>query len=364
MEQAEVQIRTASVRSRSRNLAPSPFATAWTAAVINYNGGKLLCDTVASIKQMEDQPLEVLVVDDGSTDDSLEILRRYHPDVRIVTLQHCGRPNAVRNAALQASRHRYVLLSDNDIRFAPDALRQLMRVLRQLSDAALCTPLIVSQEDQSEVLARSRPLHYVCWATAVEPRFVDQAMAAGLQKGVGCGIQLVDMERIAAVGTFDEELAFGWSDAELHLRLTIAGWSCYVVPTAHIYHQRARTSARAYGQFHNRWYIMLESYQLRTLALIAPPLLFFELLLLAYALRSGVGREYLRAYRDIFRELGEIRRKRREIQRSRKVPDREILCAADLELPRYLQSNGLLVRSVRFLSSAFRGYWKIVRPLL
>lgn len=259
---------------------------AWTAAVINYNGGSLLCDTVASIKKMAQQPIEVIVVDDGSTDDSLETLRRRHPDVRIISQRHCGRPNAVRNVALRASRTRYVLLSDNDIRFAPDACQQLLRVLRQLPDAAVCTPLIVSEQDPGEILARSRPLHFLCWATTVEPRTVQDTDPDGLLEGIGGGIQLVDKERLGAVGCFDEDLAFGWSDGDLHLRLMIAGWSCYVVPAARIYHRRERKSPRSYGHFHNRCYIMLETYERRTLLLIAPALVIFEFLLVVYAIRS------------------------------------------------------------------------------
>lgn len=337
---------------------------AWTAAVINFNGGRLLCDTVTSIKQLAHRPDEIVIVDDGSTDDSLDLLRRRHPDVRIVLMPHLGRPNAVRTVALQAASHRYVLLSDNDIRFAPGAIQPLMDALRRLPDAAVCTPLVVSDEDPTEIMARSRPLHFLCWATAIEPRHVREAVAEGPRRGIGGGIQLVDKERIRPAGTFDGDLAFGWSDGEFHLRLQIAGRPCYSVPSALVFHRRVRSSPRVYGQLHNRWHIMLKTYELRTLLLIAPALAVFELMLLVFAVKAGTGRDYFRAHRDILHELGDIRRKRRAIQSTRRVRDRDILVAAELDLPRYMEDKSLLMAALHLISSGFRAYWKIVRPLV
>ena len=120
-----------------RDLAP------WSAAIINFNGGVLVGETIASIKAMDHPPEEILLVDDGSTDDSLATVRIRFPDVRILPMpRHTGRPAAVRNAALRNARHRYVLLCDNDVQLAPDAVLHLMATMRSFPDVAVCSGVV------------------------------------------------------------------------------------------------------------------------------------------------------------------------------------------------------------------------------
>ena len=338
----------------------------WSAAVINYNGGQLAVETIASIAQLDDPPDEILLVDDGSSDDSVARVRQAHPDVRVIALeQRTGRPTMVRNHALRAARHRYVLLSDNDVTFACDAVEQLKAAMLARPDAAVCTPLVVCDDDRDTVYGQAHRLHFLCWGTLLKSRSVADARAAGPHRAIGCGIQLVDKDRAGACGFFDETLVFGWGDdGELHHRLHLAGWGCYTVPDALIYHRRLRTTPRIYGQIHNRAVVMLRDYRLRTLILIAPALLMFDTVLFASALSLGAGGEYLRALRDVGRKLGPIRASRRRVQSSRRIADREALCADDLDLPRRFAGRRALGTAARLLDLGFRSYWRMIARLL
>jgi GT2 family glycosyltransferase len=335
----------------------------WSAAVINYNGGGLVADTIASIEELENPPDEILLIDDGSSDDSIARVERSHPNVRIVQMErHTARPTMVRNRALREARHRHVLLTDNDVSFAPDAVQQLMAVMLERPDAALCTPLVVCDDDRDTVYGQAHRLHFLCWGTFLRARTVAAARAIGPHRAVGCGIQLIDKVRAEAAGFFDENLVFGWGDdGALHHRLHLAGWACYTVPDALVFHRRLRTTPRIYGQIHNRWVVLLTDFQLRTLLLTAPALLLFELMLVASALSLRAGGEYLRALRDVARKLGPIRATRSRVQSSRRISDRDVLCADDLDLPR---RSSPLDRFVRLSNVGFRAYWRIVGPLL
>jgi GT2 family glycosyltransferase len=338
----------------------------WTAAVINYNGGELVADTIASIKQVHDPPDEILLVDDGSTDDSIPSVRQSHPDVRIIAMgRHTGRPAMVRNRALRAAGHRYVLLSDNDVTFAPDAVEQLKSVMLEQPGVAVCTPLVVCNDDRDTVYSQAHRLHYLCWGASPRARTVAAARAIGPHRAIGCGIQLIDKVRAEVSGFFDENLVFGWGDdGALHHRLHLAGWACYTVPQALVYHRRIRTTPRVYGQIHNRWVVLLTDFRLRTLLLTAPALLLFELMLLALVLSLRAGNEYLSALRDVARKLGPIRANRRRVQSSRRISDRDALCADDLLLPRQSAQPRVLGVVVHLLDVAFRTYWRMLRPLL
>ena len=338
----------------------------WSAAIINFNGGVLVGETIASIKAMDHPPEEILLVDDGSTDDSLATVRIRFPDVRILPMpRHTGRPAAVRNAALRNARHRYVLLCDNDVQLAPDAVLHLMATMRSFPDVAVCSGVVVADAKTGLVETRARALHFLCWSIALRERSLAEARAVGPQLGMGCGIQLLDREMAAAAGWFDENLAHGWmDDGDLHYRLILFGHPCLSVPAAVVVHGRGRKVSRTYGQIHNRWYIMLSHYQIRTLVAIAPAMILFELLLVCQMALTGEIRSYARALRDVASKLPQIREQRRKVQHGRAVADKDVLCALDLDLPRHLRDRKGLVLLMRSVSLLFRWYWSVVRRAL
>lgn len=344
----------------------STAAGDWSAAITNFNGEAFLCRTIASIKQLENPPSEILLVDDGSTDASLERAHSEHPDVRIVRLgRNTGVLNIVRNRGLQEARHRYVLISDNDVTFAPDAVRHLMTAIKQREDAAACTPLIVAADGGPTLLAQGHQLHFLCWSTVPPASTVEDARQLGEHKAIGGGIQLIDKLRAASVGFFDEDLVLGWGDdGEFHFRLQLAGLACYSVPSAIVFHRRVREQSRFYGQLHNRWLVLTKHYQLRTLLVIAPALLVYELLLAGMLTTMGIGHEYVRALRNVAGALPRLVRQRRQLQTLRRVPDRDVLSAGRLAAPRALWQRKTIRLGLKALSAGFRFYWALVHPLL
>lgn len=65
----------------------------WSAAIVNFNGHNLVCETIASLNATRHPPNEILMVDDGATDDRLAIVRMRHPDVQILPMpDHTGYP--------------------------------------------------------------------------------------------------------------------------------------------------------------------------------------------------------------------------------------------------------------------------------
>lgn len=100
-----------------------------SAVIPSWNRRDDLLACIASLKQQEGVQLEIIVVDDASSDDTLAGVRLQHPDVRIIegTFQ-CGHPHR-RNQGIRAARGEYILHLDNDIEF-PDA-RTVFRMLER-----------------------------------------------------------------------------------------------------------------------------------------------------------------------------------------------------------------------------------------
>ena len=117
-------------------------------------------------------------------------------------------------------------------------------------------------------------------------------------------------------------------------------------------------------QVRNRWYFMLKLYNWRTLILIAPMLLLFEILQALFLLKKGALKEYVRGNVAVVRSLPMILAKRRAFQPLKKMRDRDWLRAGQMYVPPQLnQPGGLMER----LQAAFFGvcgvYWRLVRPV-
>ena len=87
-----------------------------------YNSGKYLREAIDSVFTQEHRPLEVVVVDDGSSDDGPEIASSYAPHVRVISIPHRGHPGA-RNAGVAASTGDFLAFLDADDLWTPHKLK-------------------------------------------------------------------------------------------------------------------------------------------------------------------------------------------------------------------------------------------------
>ena len=87
-----------------------------------YNAGRYLREAIDSVLRQSWQDWELIIVDDGSTDDTREIIGEYASRdhrIRLYPMEHCGRGGA-RNACLERSRGRYIAICDSDDVFHPE----------------------------------------------------------------------------------------------------------------------------------------------------------------------------------------------------------------------------------------------------
>jgi glycosyltransferase involved in cell wall biosynthesis len=88
----------------------------------NYNGAAFLAEAVESVLAQTHRPLQIIVVDDGSSDASTDILARYADDLDILRLPHSGKPGLVRNRGLAAARGDLIAFIDSDDVWLPEKL--------------------------------------------------------------------------------------------------------------------------------------------------------------------------------------------------------------------------------------------------
>ena len=351
-----------------------------TVGIINFNGKHHLRECLESVRQA-DGPIErVIVVDDCSTDGSPEFVRREFPWVTLIELPTNQGPSAARNAALQAANTRLVALLDNDVRVDRNWLLPLMEAMASDDKAIICSSRALLYE-RPEILDRDGDeAHFVGMPTLRNSRTPVKELhdLKPTETGSVSGISiLIDTSRLKKSVVFDTDYFYNFEDLDFCLANRILGQKCLVVPQSVVYHKFLSggvpglshdptdySARRAFYVFRNRWFILTKFYTFRTLVVLAPALLLFELCTAAFALKRRVFKTYLAAWRSFFVALPRLLRKRRTIQRSRVCPDSVLLSAHALTLGPGTVQGTLSAWFAGVVDSLLRGYWSRARGLL
>lgn len=335
--------------------------------VITYNGEHLLEECLSAIKSQDYPEYEIMMVDNDSTDRSVDLVREKFPEVKILQMKENRGPNPARNAAIREANTRYVLLVDDDAVLTPDCLRILMKARKEYSDVAICHPRVVLYDDRTRIQYDGTRIYYIGAVIVrnsgasihhVSKRTIPVSVVSGLA-------MLVERDKALQVGLFDEDYFFGWEDSDFSFRMTISGFKCLNVPQAVVYHKmKKRGLSEAFYQIRNRWYFVLKNYSSRTLFFLWPILLVYELGLLLFLTMKGVLFVYLRANFAVIKNFGKLMRKRKEVQALKKVSDGEVLCAGDFYIREDLMEKRYLKLGKSILNRIFNWYWKAVKNFI
>jgi GT2 family glycosyltransferase len=355
------------VPSLVREFPPLGAQEPLTVAIPNFNGRQEIGDAIASVLQSTYRPAEILVIDDGSTDGSAEFIRQRFPDVRVIELgrNSGGMLNQVRNRALREAKTRLVFLMDHDIILEPSCLSVLVSEMRRLPDAGALTTRALRHDDPSRLWVDVQKLHFLC--NTVAPNRGGRVSSSDDQPkpSVGWGTQLVDKAKAAMINFFDEDYFIGWGDdGQFHYRLQLAGLRCYSVPRAVVFHKRKQEAGRVRAIVRNRWYMLVECYGVRSLILLAPLLILYEVLLVVYLCLRGEGREYVNCLRDFIRSFPRLLQKRALTQRTRVVPDRVLLSGGPIYVSDSIVTSASSKLALAFMNGVFDAYWQTVRRFI
>jgi cellulose synthase/poly-beta-1,6-N-acetylglucosamine synthase-like glycosyltransferase/peptidoglycan/xylan/chitin deacetylase (PgdA/CDA1 family) len=185
-----------------------------------------------------DHPVEVIVVDDGSTDGTAELVESLGiPGVRVIRQVNAGKPAAL-NTGLQAASYELVVMVDGDTVFEPDAVRMLVQPFADPSVGAVSGNAKVG--NRKGLLGRWQHIEYVVGFN-LDRRLFDLAECMPTVPGAVGGFRRSALERIG--GLSDVTLA---EDTDLTMALCRDGWRV-------VYEERARAWTEAPASLGALW---------------------------------------------------------------------------------------------------------------
>lgn len=223
-----------------------PFQPRAAILVLNFSGRRHLERCLPSLAQLSYPNASVVVVDNGSTDDSLAFVRANHPDVKVLALGANRGFAPAYNIAVRESDADVVVLLNNDTTVEPDWLGQLIDVLDR-HQAAAAASLMLDWDGCHIDFAGVLPTFLGhSWQ-------VDHGMPVGRSYQeqpllFACGGSVaIRRQAFLDVGGFDDDYFAYFEDLDLGWRMSLAGYTTVLAPRAITYH-RLHATAGEWGQ--------------------------------------------------------------------------------------------------------------------
>jgi hypothetical protein len=217
-----------------------------SAVVVTYNAAPWIERCLESVRS---SGAEMIVVDNGSTDGTLEVVRGMFPEARVIEQDNRGF-GAANNVGMRAAAGRYFLLLNPDAWLADGALESLVAFADEHPDAAIVGPRLLNPDGSLQRSVRGYPSP---WRIGTEYFFLRKLAphSRALNAFFGAGFDhesvreaeylfgaclLVRREAVDSVGGFDEEFFLMSEEVDWCYRFRQAGWRVFFYPGAEVYH--------------------------------------------------------------------------------------------------------------------------------
>ena len=223
----------------------------------NWNGADLLSVYLPSVLEAKKKyrgKVEVMVVDDASTDSSVRLLQEEFPDIKIVVHKHNRGFGKACWSGAQAARSPILILLNSDVKVAPDFMGPLVECLQDPTVFA-ASPLIFNDRGELSNVTISIPyfrrgkIRYRSFAPQQllnDPAPLPNPWYTLIPIGAAFA---VNRARFIEMQGFDDLFyPFYYEDTDLGFRAWRRGWKCIVVPEARVTHYHTGTIARSFKQ--------------------------------------------------------------------------------------------------------------------
>lgn len=288
----------------------------------NYNGAPFLRECLLSVEKST-APCDIIVVDDGSTDGSADIVRREFPRVQLITLHsNTGFAHAV-NTGIRAATTPYVFLLNNDATVTAKTLDVLLHVM-ETGRFFAAQPLMLQKNDPEKTDSAGDYYNALGYAFA---RGRDRDASGYTKRRIitsACaGAAMYAKAELEEIGGFDEAHFCYLEDVDVGIRAYLRGRKSVFVPETTVYHVGSATSGSRHNAFKvrfsaaNNLYLLYKNLPAAMAFLNLPFLIAGVCVKQAYFARAGLGEDYLRGLLDGINKIKDNKNKKVPFQMAR-----------------------------------------------
>ena len=292
--------------------------------IVSWNGRHHLETCLTSVAA-QTVASETILVDNGSTDGTADFVRERFPWVRLVQLPKNLGFAGGNNAGVRHAHGRFVALLNNDTSADPGWLRALVDGVDESAGYVLTTSRIVYMHDPDVIDSAGDGL--LRWGGAFKRHHGASTSVAGVTEevfgvcGAACLMPKVVFDEL---GGFDEDFFASHEDVDLSYRARLRGYRCRYVADAVVRHVGSATlgTVSPFSVFHgqrNLEWVYVKDTPASLLARTLPGHVVYDVAAAVYFARIGMLGAYIRAKLAACGGLPRMLRKRRAIQRGRRV---------------------------------------------
>jgi GT2 family glycosyltransferase len=235
-----------------------------TCVVLNWNGNSEILKCAESLQASKGVTLDIVVVDNGSRDDSVPLLEKGFPEVHIIRHSRNIGLSRARNEAIRWALERnsaFVFLIDDDAYVSQECLRLLLEVTMTSHDIGIVTPRILDGKTEDKIWFDGGftnlfgdTVHRNMRKRVGLPGGIDPLATFEEEFASGCSM-LIRREVFETVGLFNEEYFVYSEDADFSFRSREQGFKILHVPSASAWHHQSSDTKRNKGKWFRDYYV-------------------------------------------------------------------------------------------------------------
>jgi len=298
--------------------------------VLNYNAGELLLNCIESIKKSAYKNLEIIVVDNISTDKSQKVCKEKYPDIKLIQNDKNFGYCEGNNIGIREAKGDYIVILNPDTIVESNWIGELISAYSKFGEG-LYQPKILSLNKTEILQSTGNMLHIFGFGFAKDKGKNDNRVETDIEKiGYASGTCLfTSKEVLDKIGLLDSFLFLYHDDLDLGWRAAQIGIDSFYVPNSIIYHAESYalkwSAKKFYWLERNRKYCLLTHYSKKTYAKMLPSLLLVDFFVWFFYLSKGFVGSKIKADLDILRNKNSIEKKYQELESKKIVPDEELV---------------------------------------
>ena len=298
--------------------------------VLNYNAGELLLNCINSLKKSTYQNIEILVVDNISSDDSHIKCKKQFPDIKLIqnrkNLGYCGG----NNVGIKEAKGEFIVILNPDTIVEENWLDEMFNAFNEFGDG-LYQPKIISLNESDIIQSTGNMIHTFGFGFARDKGEKIIKKKEEIEKiGYASGTCLFTTKKVLEkVGLLDEFLFLYHDDLDLGWRAAQIGINSYYVPKSKIFHAESYSLKWSAKKFYwlerNRKYCLKTHYSKDTYKKMSFSLMLVDLSVWLFYISKGFLNAKIRAELDILKNKKIIENKYLELEKKKIIPDKELI---------------------------------------